>query len=487
MTRPHTEPRSLFRRSLSLLLGGGILLAVLPPSAVGDSLASELPAAPDVPAAGSGAPAPGIVVPAGLTGTPLDYKFKCGGSPHDATLFVPARGDYCLHTSYATAWINSLSATFEFTPTSSGGIVMGIGYKGFNLGFLVSAVAESTVQMTVSASYDGCTATGSVRYETLGGDAPFLAESRLQSLLFSRGSNMFSNLDDLNVAVPFSSSTVGPKTLSVTVKGLCGGMKEISASLPTGLSSLSGKYQSNTFSLTGIPTSLSIQIEDTSSTSKRVEAWHNSNSLSGSLSLSGIGTVTITNAPKHYKVTITKNSDLSLARLTVVADTTPSGGSGLKFEGTVAGIAIKVDVRKVTSLSAAIDMNARSYALDSRFYNQDGFVDADIVGTWKSLAYNVQIDGSGIGRLQASIIIGVEPIAVIGANLRQTGSVQVVADLSFYGFSLSPTLKIERPSGSSQYHLVIPFYFDQWVSEGFCKDWKYIGVYWIARLCALGP
>ncbi|HVL86901.1 MAG TPA: hypothetical protein VM681_02670 [Candidatus Thermoplasmatota archaeon] len=417
----------------------------------------------------------------GPTGTGLDVDYRCGANVGSGTIGLPALVGSCLFEIVARALPTSSGTLLvDVVVTPTGGFpnqVVGVGYRGYNLGVRLDAVAGSPFKMTLSVSNvvvtvatGLCDTTASATFEIVAG------ASRIRSVEFTKGTGVLASFDPIGVSAPFAVATTGPATVSAALQGACSGNKQITLSLPGALSSLSGRYNGYTFSFTGIPTSLTLRVEDVSSTTKLVRLTHTSSTLSGTVSLgSSLGTLTLANAPRSLEVQIVRDASGDLSTLSATASNAPASGSDVQYAATVKGISIWIDIRKIATVTVFANMAAKSFSADLTFVNKQGFLDVDVAGSWKSVDYEVRMDGSGLGRVRLGVATS-SPNVDLWANLRACasgcGSVQAVVKLTFFDiFDVGPTFRIERLS-SGKYKLVVPDpLIDATVDEGFCVSW----------------
>lgn len=456
-------------------IGLAAMSLALSPSAIG--LAEALDGVSDAPGRLPDDPGP-LVVQAGLTGTAVDLNYKCGSSSASSLLGAPALVGSCLFQSVvAPLSTTRLLVEIVMTPTSSSSSgsprEIGVGYRGYSVGYSLDAVVGSPVQMSLDVSglnlLSGgslCDASAKLAVKTLSGG------SATRALLFSKGSTVLTRSGDAFVQLSRSSASTSSMSITGTLTGGCSGNKVIRVDLTGSFATISGSFKSISFSASGVPSSLTVRVDDTSSTSKRIEVFHNSNTFSGEVSVSGIGTATFTNAPKHYKVLITKDAAGDLDTVTATADTAPTGGSTLQFSGTVKGITIFVRLEKLTAMTLTADLPDKRLDVDLGFDGRNGFIDMDVAGTWKSVAYNARLDGSGLGSTDL-IIQAAAPNLRMGSFLRGCasgcGTLTAVVDLTFFGIGdISPTSGIHRQS-DGRYHLQFPVSFDETVFENECR------------------
>lgn len=375
-----------------------------------------------------------VVAASGPTNTFVDIRYHANGLSTSWVFFVPTvMGNYGFESS-STFLGSDLYADVILTPlprfSPPGSEVVGFGYNDINLGVRLNPVAGSPVKISIQVSPFPTASTCAFTVRIT--DSVVTGGSRITDLLFSKGRYMFSSSDDVNVVAQLKSSIGAGDPLGITVTlNTCPVFgapptQTASLSLPAGrILQVSGKAYAATFAFTGVPSSLKVKIVDSGSY-QRYDLDHDSNTLSGAVTLQGLGTLTVTNAPKHVDVTIQKQTWTEaklcgsavndLKSFAVNAGNAPSSGSTVTFSGKVKDMNLFVDIRRLTGLGLNLNLKDTVHTAALSFANQDGFVDVDIAGFVFDIERCVQVpveihaDGSGLGRLQLTIRAGLPVI-----------------------------------------------------------------------------
>lgn len=406
----------------------------------------------------------------------LTVSYRCGSSVSSGTILVPALVGSCLFATVPTALPTSngtLSLHVIVTPTATFyNQVVGIGYRNYNIGMRLDGALGSPVDMTLSIynvnindSFSLCSGSASVAYSV-----PVLG-TRVEGIVGGVGWNTLGSGDTAHVDMDLWSPSTST-SMYVDFTGGCGGTKEIYVNLPSNVYSISGWYNSYTFYLTGPPTYIDVKIND-SGNQQWFSLSHNSSNLSGNVNLGAYGTLSFTNAPRYYYAQLIKDGGGEMSSFYATASNAPGTGTNVLYNATISGIAVHVDVRGIKDVTFSADMANKVFYGDIHFYNQAGYSNSYVQGSWHSVAYKVSFTGSGMGHL--FLYITTSPYFDFEANLHSCsggcGVVNADVNVSFWGISAGTGFGIWR-NGSGTYHLRVPFpLIDTDVSEGWCGVW----------------
>lgn len=406
--------RPLWALLLASLMSAPVMASLTPGGALDDLSATGL-----VPSAGEAGPADGLAtreVPQDLGGlgdgltdglfgpsqqsvdpsaTVLDYYGP--GCKTSAAPPTPATCGLYVFLVTGSAGGGHASATVTILPTVGGSSQrLGVGYGGFNLGFLVDAQPLSPIQVTVSVSAaDGCDVDAALTWS-----AP--AGGKLRGLQFSVGSTL-SDSDPTWGDGRFGGSGQASATWHVQA-AVCSHEADVEIDGPS-LASLAGHFDDYTFSFTGVPGYVELDYDRNlwsfpGEEIHSIDLRHDGTAFSGSVGLGSYGSFSFTNLPQSISVDVAIAGGSSLSYLRAEATGSPAGGQNTRFEyhGSFGGVSADVTLDKVSSIFVHADVTDQQYLLDLLFYNNVGSVNVGVAGP----SFQLGVTGSSLGSIDGS-------------------------------------------------------------------------------------
>jgi hypothetical protein len=403
--------------------------------------------------------------------------YHVGDTSVAAYPYQPALLDtFLFETTVLTLDGSRLVADVYIVPLWNGWNRVGVGFGNVNVGFGVRAAVGSPIHAKVDLD-PGCALHGKTTVAVPAGN------TEITEVFYSHGARLSHPANDLNVRLSLSEWVVpgNPMTGRFDVN-TCGTTKHVSVDLDESVHSPVGNFRNIPFAFGGSLRSLDLKVTNPSSTYLRFDLDHDSNGLTGVITVPVLGPIGVTNAPRHVDFTAEKEGGGEMKRIIANARSAPTGGSGLWVSSRAAGMLYHVDLQRITSLALDIDMQTPRYVFDASFFGQSGQAYADVTGTYKGVLFVIYVTGHGLGRVKVEVTKS-QPYLTLSVNERIGGALTVRSRLNAFGFSLDPTVAMERPG--SLYKVRVPYHIDKNdLAPGAC--WEPLYIAWRpAKFCAL--